>query len=295
MKIASFDDCKVGVVSDDFIHDVTAVLPDFLSHLPAQRINWLIEHWNELKDDIVKASTCGKPIPLSSVRLQPANPGAPHIYAAPANYRKHIGELGDRAVTAGGRSAREQGFFLKAPASLLGSGGTILLPRDSKRRFDHESELAVIIGKIARDVRREDAMSYVFGYSCLIDGTMRIEKVTGEEERTMRKSFDTFTPMGPYLVTADEIDDPESLDNRLWVNDELRQSANTRELIVGVAELIEMVSSVVTLRPGDVIATGTPEGVGPIEQGDVVRIEIQKVGSMTVNVAQRSDVAPKPY
>jgi len=111
----------------------------------------------------------------------------------------------------------------------------------------------------------------------------------------MRKSFDTFTPLGPYLVTADEIVDPENLDNNLWVNGELRQSANTRDLIVGIAELIEMVSSVLTLRPGDVIATGTPEGVGPIADGDVVRIEIEKVGSMTVNVAQRSAVAPRPY
>lgn len=169
------------------------------------------------------------------------------------------------------------------------------MPRGSARRFDHESELAVIIGKAAKDVRREDAMDYVFGYSCLIDGTMRIEKGTGEEERTMRKSFDTFTPLGPYLVTADEIVDPENLDNNLWVNGELRQSANTRDLIVGIAELIEMVSSVLTLRPGDVIATGTPEGVGPIADGDVVRIEIEKVGSMTVNVAQRSAVAPRPY
>lgn len=263
--------------------------------MPAQRINWLIAHWDDLKDGIQRASTQGDPIALGSVNLQPANPGTPHIYAAPANYLKHIGELGERAVTTGGRSAREQGFFLKAPASLLGSGGTISLPRDSKRRFDHESELAVIIGKEARDVRREDAMNCVFGYACLIDGTMRIEKGTGEEERTMRKSFDTFTPLGPYLVTADEIADPGCLDNKLWVNDELRQSANTRDLIVGVAELIEMISSVLTLRPGDVIATGTPEGVGPMEPGDVVRIEIEKVGSMSVKVAQRSAVAPRPY
>lgn len=293
MKIASFNDYRVGVVSADGIKDVTAVLPDFLSQMPAQRINWLIEHWKELKDPVLNAR--GASIPVTSLRLLPANPGAPHIYAAPANYRKHIGELGDRAVTTGGRTAREQGFFLKSPASLIGSGDTILLPRGSARRFDHESELAVIIGKAAKDVRREDAMDYVFGYSCLIDGTMRIEKGTGEEERTMRKSFDTFTPLGPYLVTADEIVDPENLDNNLWVNGELRQSANTRDLIVGIAELIEMVSSVLTLRPGDVIATGTPEGVGPIADGDVVRIEIEKVGSMTVNVAQRSAVAPRPY
>jgi 2-keto-4-pentenoate hydratase/2-oxohepta-3-ene-1,7-dioic acid hydratase in catechol pathway len=295
MKIASFDDHRVGVVVTDGVCDVTNALPDFLSQLPAQRINWLIENWTALKPTIEAAAPRESALPLHSVRLLPANPGAPHIYAAPANYRKHIGELGDRAVTTGGRSAREQGFFLKAPASLIGSGGTILLPRGTQRRFDHESELAVIIGKTARNVPRERALAHVFGYACLIDGTMRIEKGTGEEERTMRKSFDTFTPMGPYLVTADEVGDPGNLDNRLWVNGELRQQANTSEMIVDIAELIEMVSSVLTLRPGDVLATGTPEGVGPMISGDTVRIEIERVGSMVVKVAEHSQVAPRAY
>jgi 2-keto-4-pentenoate hydratase/2-oxohepta-3-ene-1,7-dioic acid hydratase in catechol pathway len=124
---------------------------------------------------------------------------------------------------------------------------------------------------------------------------MRLEKGTHDEERTMRKSFDTFTPLGPWLVTADEVGDPGALQNRLWVNDELRQEANTREMIVGVEELIEMISSVLTLRPGDVIATGTPQGVGAMVPGDTVRIEIEKVGSMRLRVAEHEAVSPRPY
>lgn len=295
MKIASFNDYRVGIVDATGIADVTDALPAFLAEMPDQRINWIIRNWDTAKALLEKAQASGKKLQPSDVALLPANPGAPHIFAAPANYQKHIGELGSRTVTAPGRSAREQGFFLKAPSSTIGSGGTILLPKGSVRRFDHESELAVIIGKQARNVPRAQALDYVFGYACLIDGTMRIEKGTGEEERTMRKSFDTFTPLGPYLVTADEVPDPGNLRNQLWVNGELRQNANTSEMIVGVAEFIEMVSSVLTLRPGDVLATGTPEGVGPIAAGDTVRIQIESVGDMTVSVREHTQVAPRAY
>ena len=178
---------------------------------------------------------------------------------------------------------------------MVGHGGTIELPRGSTRRFDHESELAVIIGQGGRDIPRERAWSHVFGYACLIDATMRIEAEQFEEERSMRKSFAGFTPLGPWIVTADEVGDPQALDNRLWVNGELRQQANTGEMIVGVAELIELVSSVLPLQPGDVIASGTPEGVGPFAPGDTLRIAIERVGEMTVQVREREGVSPRAY
>jgi len=295
MKLASFDDYRVGVMSDAGLVDVTDLLPAFLAELPAQRINWLITHWHELREQIGDRVRHGTALDPNGVRLLPANPGASQLFAAPANYRKHIGELKERAVTSGGRSAREQGFFLKAVASLTGSGTVLRLPRNSQRRFDHESELAVVIGREARNVPRERAMEYVFGYSCLIDATMRIEKGVGEEERTMRKSFDTFTPLGPYLVTADEVGDASELSNRLWVNDVLKQEANTRDMIVDIPELIEMVSSVLTLRPGDIIATGTPEGVGQMSPGDTVTMEIERVGRLSVKVAENEAVSPRAY
>jgi 2-keto-4-pentenoate hydratase/2-oxohepta-3-ene-1,7-dioic acid hydratase in catechol pathway len=152
-----------------------------------------------------------------------------------------------------------------------------------------------VIGKHGRNIPREHAMEYVFGYSCLMDITMRIEPGTGEEERSMRKSFASFTPMGPYLVTADEVSTPGRLRNRLSVNGEIRQDANTSELIVGIEELIELVSSVLPVRPGDVIATGTPAGVGPLVAGDKVTISIEQVGEFTLPVIEAAVTSPRAY
>lgn len=295
MKIATFNDYRIGVVDGHDVFDMTRALPEFLDQLPRQRMNWLISNWESIFPALREYKKQGARLPLNDVRLLAPNPAPQHIFAAPSNYRKHIGELGSMAVTKGGRSAREQGFFLKASGSLVGAGGDIMLPKGSSRRFDHESELAVVMGRSARNVSRDNAMDYVFGYSCLIDATMRIEKGVAEEERSMRKSFETFTPMGPYIVTVDSVANPGALQNRLWVNNELRQQANTQEMIVGIAELIELISSVLTLQPGDVIASGTPEGVGPFSPGDEVRIEIESVGSMTLGVREYETRAPRPY
>jgi 2-keto-4-pentenoate hydratase/2-oxohepta-3-ene-1,7-dioic acid hydratase in catechol pathway len=295
MKIASFNDHRIGLVEGDLLFDVTSVVPRALDAIPQQRLNWLISQWSEVLPSVLEARKIAPSLELASAHLLAATPCPPHVFAAPANYRKHIGELGDRGVTKKGRSAREQGFFLKAPASVVGAGGAILVPRGSARRFDHESELAVIIGKGGRDIPREQAMQHVFGYACLIDATMRIEQGVAEEERSMRKSFEGFTPVGPYIVTADEIRDPGKLSNRLWVNGELRQEANTSEMIVDIPELIELISSVLPLTPGDLIATGTPEGVGPFAAGDIVSIEIEQVGRMSIPVRERAHVAPRAY
>jgi 2-keto-4-pentenoate hydratase/2-oxohepta-3-ene-1,7-dioic acid hydratase in catechol pathway len=295
MKLAVFDDHRIGLVEGGMLYDVTAALPVALDELPQQRMNWLIAHWDTVGAALQAGRRTAAPQAVDKVRLLPASPCPSHVFAAPANYQKHIGELGDRVVTKKGRSAREQGFFLKAPGSLIGAGGTIGVPKGSSRRFDHESELAVIVGRHGRNVPRADAMQYVFGYSCLIDATMRIEPGVAEEERSMRKSFEGFTPLGPYLVTADEIAQPQVLDNRLWVNGELRQEANTRDMIIGIAELIELISSVLPLQPGDVIATGTPEGVGPFAPGDVLRIAIAGVGDMSLYVRENAERSPRPF
>lgn len=295
MKLVSFNDYRVGVVVNEAVFDMTEQLPEFLSQLPRQRMNWLISNWAKLSQVFAEHTTKGTKLDLASVTLLAPNPAPQHVFAAPSNYAKHLGELADQAVTKKGRTAREQGFFLKAPGSLSGPGRAIMLPSGSTRRFDHESELAVVISRTARNVPRAEAMDYVFGYSCLIDATMRIEKGLFEEERSMRKSFETFTPMGPWITTVDEVPSPDSLENRLWVNGQLRQESNTRDMIVGIPELIELVSSVIQLEPGDVIATGTPDGVGPLNIGDSVRIEIENVGSMTLDVREFDKQSPRPY
>ena len=130
-------------------------------------------------------------------------------------------------------------------------------------------------------MQRADWAEVVFGYSCLMDIVVR-----GKEERVARKAYDTFCPVGPWIVTADELGDPTALRGRLWVNDELRQDANTRDLVLDIPGMIEVASHIMTLEPGDIIACGTPAGVGPIQGGDVVRIEFERIGSMTMKVVQ---------
>jgi 2-keto-4-pentenoate hydratase/2-oxohepta-3-ene-1,7-dioic acid hydratase in catechol pathway len=161
-----------------------------------------------------------------------------------------------------------------------------VLPALANREIHHECELAIIIGKGGRSISRERALEHIFGYSCLIDVVVR-----GKEERVMRKSFDSFCPMGPHITTSDEVPCYGDIDLELRVNGELRQKANTRDLIVDVPEMIAMASSVMTLYPGDVIASGTPAGVGRLKADDRVLIRIAGVGEMTLNVQQGKDGA----
>lgn len=295
MKLAVYNDNRVAIAEGDSLFDVTAAVPGISDGWPPVFMSRLISNWKELEPRLRDEKLKAVPFSIKGVTFRAPVPFPGHVIAAPANYKKHVGELGARGVTKAGNSARDIGFFLKTSASVVGCGSPIVLPRGSKRRFDHESELAVVIGRRAKNVRREQALNYVFGYSCLMDITMRLELGMPAEERPTRKSFDSFTPIGPFLVTADEIPDPQSLDVKLWVNDELRQSANTKDMTVDIAELIELVSSVMTLNPGDVIATGTPEGVGPIEPNDNVRIAIARVGEMTLRVTEADEIAPRQF
>lgn len=150
----------------------------------------------------------------------------------------------------------------------------------SNRRFDQEGELCFVVGRRARNVKVEEAEGYIFGYSVLLDITMR-----GGEDRSTRKSFDTFTPMGPWITTIDEVGSVEDLELRCWVNGELRQDAQVSSLIWGVPELLAYASSVMTLFPGDVVSTGTPKGVGPIGDGDEIVAEVSRVGRLRVSVS----------
>lgn len=194
------------------------------------------------------------------------------VIGAPANYLDHVDEMPDSQTVV------DWGLFLKAPSSIIGNGGTVRLPYTDKRT-DQEGELGVVIGRTARNVSAQDALDYVFGYTCLLDITVR-----STEDRSLRKSFDTFTPIGPHVVTADEVD-PSDLELRCWVNDELRQHTSTSKLIYDVPRLIAYASAAMTLHPGDVLATGTPAGVGPLADGDKVVVDISGVGRLEVGVS----------
>jgi 2-keto-4-pentenoate hydratase/2-oxohepta-3-ene-1,7-dioic acid hydratase in catechol pathway len=248
-------------------------------------VNEFIRVFDRLRPAIEERRHAPGAIPLASVRCRPPAPAPRNFLAAPLNFVAHGSEVASVGVTTTD-TARELGFFVKAGGSISGPQDPIELPDLPGRRFDHEVEVAVVIGRDARGLTRDTALDHVFGYMLLIDVTMRMSDIH-REERAMRKSFHSFAPTGPWIVTADEIGDPANLEIKLWVNDELRQSGSLHDLIVDVPDLIARASNVVPLFPGDIYTTGTPAGIGPIEVGDSVRVECNKIGTMVIPVGRR--------
>ncbi|WP_313696307.1 fumarylacetoacetate hydrolase family protein [Halorarum halobium] len=205
------------------------------------------------------------------------------VIAAPLNYENHIEEaLADRDITTEEWfSIEDKGYFLKAPSSVVGPDHGVELPF-SDRRTDHEIELAFVMGEEAKDVSAEEAWDHVFGYTILLDISVR-----GDQDRSNRKSYDTFTVVGPCVVTADEIDDPQDLEMELQLNGETRQRENTGDMVYTCADVVQYASIGATIEVGDVITTGTPEGVSELHDGDTIDAEIEDVGSMTVDVTGR--------
>lgn len=288
MRIARFDGGRIGVVDGDSIVDVTAICEVDPAEWPAVGPLRLIRDFAVLRPAIEAALPSAPRHALADVRLETPVPWPNKVIAYPVNYHAH-----GREMQANYR-ATNQGFFLKPSSAVSGPNDPVELPSVPGREVHHESELAIVIGKEVRGLKREDWREAVFGYACLLDMVVR-----GREERVFRKAYDTFCPVGPWIVTADEVPDPANLDMKLWVGDELRQSANTRDLVLDIPGMIETASAVMTLYPGDIIATGTPEGVGPVVDGDVIRIVIDQVGEMNVPVVQgnrgMTEVFAQPY
>jgi 2-keto-4-pentenoate hydratase/2-oxohepta-3-ene-1,7-dioic acid hydratase in catechol pathway len=243
----------------------------------------MIANLDQVTARIEKIASSSPVVDLQGLNLLSpvANPGK--IIAAPVNYAKHLSEVAsDSQLNAGNPghlvTIQKAGLFLKANSSLVGPGEGIGLWH-LERRNDHEVELAVVIGKRANNVSRGEALAHVAGYAIGLDISIR-----GQEDRSFRKSPDTYAVLGPWLVTADELGDPRALDFTLHVNGERRQAANTRDMIVGIARQIAWASSVYTLYPGDIIMTGTCEGVGPVKPGDVMTVAFERIGDMTVAV-----------
>jgi 2-keto-4-pentenoate hydratase/2-oxohepta-3-ene-1,7-dioic acid hydratase in catechol pathway len=273
MKLVRFGGGRIGVVRDGQVYDVSAACGVDPAEWPPVGVLRVIADFAALRPRIEKACTEAKAVPLAQARLETPIPWPNKLLAFPVNYTAHGVEMKST------NRADRNGFFMKANTSLVGPADSIVLPDMPGREFHHECELAIVLGRRGRHVSREDAYEYVFGYACFIDVTLR-----GSEERVMRKSFDTFAPCGPWITTADEIADPANIELKLWVNGELRQHANTRDLIVDIPGMIAAVSAAATIEPGDIIATGTPAGVGPIRPGDTVAIEIGGVGRMELPV-----------
>ena len=283
MKICRFDDDRIGLVQEDkSVLDVTGAL-DILPPMkwPVPLGDAFILNLDSLTSEIQRLSSDALSLSLSNITLKSPVANPSKIMGAPINYQKHI----DESVTDDGIvSSRpishisDWGMFLKANSALVGSGEGVAL-RFTEARNDHEMELAVIIGKKGTNISIEEARNYIAGYAIGLDMTTR-----GKELQSFRKSADTYAVLGPWLVTADEISDPNNLDLKISVNGEVRQDSNTRDLVYNIEKLIEYTSERYTLYPGDIIMTGTPDGVGPVKSGDIMTCEMEGIGIMEVDV-----------
>ncbi len=274
MRLVFFNDYVLGVVRGQEVVGVQDSLEGLHYNTPQQLIEQVIVNFEELAPRFQEAIRKGKGLPMAQARLRPPVPRPQKLLCAVGNYLEH-----------GQQSPQAQDFFLKSPSSVIGDRDTVELPSARASIFHHEAELAVVVGKTTTKVSRDQAMASVFGYVPFIDVSARGLNPEGRLSFFMMKSWDTFGPMGPALVTADEIPDPHNLQVRLWVNNALRQDYNTSDMAHPIPEIIEFLSSVVTLEPGDVIATGTNhQGLGALQDGDTMVMEIEGLGTITVYV-----------
>ncbi len=284
MKLCRFNETRLGCVTGETVLDVTAaldIIPEARWPLPALG-DLLIRHLDVVRERVAELQIGATGYDVSEITLSSPVANPTKLIGAPVNYQTHIDEaevdegiVFDQNVI---KPISESLCFLKACSSLVGPGQGVIRSFPD-RRTDHELELAVVIGREARGIACERALAYVAGYTMGLDMTVR-----GGEDRSMRKSVDSYSVLGPWLTTADEIEDPNSLDLTLRLNGEVRQDSNTRHLIYDVQMLISKCSEFFTLLPGDVIYTGTPAGVGPVKPGDVLECEIEGIGAMRVPV-----------
>ena len=280
MRLCRFGENRLGLVEDGpltapgtiQVRDVTRALEELPSYrYPLPPGDMLMANLPKVSARVRELAKTASPVAVDAGQLLSPLANPSKIIGAPMNYR--TGQ--DEAAIA---NAMSIGLFLKANGSLSGPGEGIAL-RMMERQIDHEVELAVVIGKEGANIRREDALKHVAGYAVALDITPH-----GKEERSLRKSCATYTVLGPWLVTADEIADPMNLNLRLDVNGEPKQQGNTKQMIRDVAAMIEYASTFYTLYPGDIFLSGTPSGVGPMKPGDELVATIENVGAMRVHV-----------
>ncbi len=274
MKLGYFDDFRLGVVTDAGIVDVMSAVQGVPHSGPHDLINAVIENFATLKPKIEAAAANGKAKPLSAVRLRPPLPRPITIDCMAVNYMED-GTLKEPAPI---------NAFHKSPSAIIGPGDTMVLPDVPAAVFEGEAEMAIVIAKRASNVKAADAMDYVFGYMNFIDGSARGLPPPGNVFFQM-KSRDTFAPIGPWIVTADEIPNPQNLQIKLWNNGELRQNFNTSDMAHNIRRCIEWATSIHTLVPGDILATGTNHrGLHAFQDGDKIELETEGLGRLSFNV-----------
>ena len=274
MKLCYFNDFRLGVIKGDQVVDVTDAVKDLPHRDSRDLIVSLIAAWDSHKSKVEKAAAEGKGVALSGVRLRAPVPRPGNIDCMAVNYMED-GTLPEKpAINA----------FHKAATAVIGDGDTMVLPDAPASIFEGEAELALVIGKRAKNVNQADAMKHIFGYTCFIDGSARGLPPPGNVFFQM-KSRESFAPIGPWLVTADEIANPQKLAIELKNNGVVMQKFNTDDMAHQIPRTIEWLSSIHTLEPGDIVATGTNHrGLNSFMDGDKIELTIEKIGTLKFNV-----------
>jgi 2-keto-4-pentenoate hydratase/2-oxohepta-3-ene-1,7-dioic acid hydratase in catechol pathway len=274
MKLLFFDDFRLGVLQGDQVVDVSDVVKDIPHFEPQHLIRGLIERFEDYRGRLEQAAARGQGRPVAQVRVRPPLPRPSNIVCMAVNYM----EDGTRSEPA------PINAFMKSPNAIIGPGDTMVLPDAPATIFEGEAEVALVIGKSATGVSADRAMDYVFGYVNFIDGSARGLPPMQNSFYQM-KSRDTFAPIGPYLVTADEIPNAQKLAIKLWNNGTLYQSFNTDDMAHKIPRCIEWATSIHSLEPGDILATGTNHrGLNPFMDGDTVELETEGLGRLRFSV-----------
>jgi 2-keto-4-pentenoate hydratase/2-oxohepta-3-ene-1,7-dioic acid hydratase in catechol pathway len=274
MKLAFFDTYRLGLVVGDAIVDISTEVPAYTEATASQAMIWLIENFDDKKDALSKAAEQGERIPLANVRIRPPIPKPGNIVCMAVNYMEN-GTLAEPPLI---------NAFHKASSGVIGNGDTMVLPDTAASVFEAEAEIALVIGRRADKVAAADWQDYVFGYVGFIDGSVRGVKPDKNTFFQM-KSRATFAPLGPWIVTADEIEDPQNLNIAMRVNGALRQDFNTNDMAHSIAKSIEWLSHIHPLEPGDIVATGTNHrGLSAIQHGDRLELTVERIGTLSVVV-----------
>src|SRR3954462_1601717 len=274
MKVLYFNDWRLGVLKGENVVDVTAAVQNVPHTAPGNLIIGVIERWPDLKAPIERVATSGSGVPVAQVKIRPPLPKPVNVDCMAVNYMEDGTRKEPAPINA----------FHKSPGCIIGHGDSMLMPDIGMSIFEGEAELAVVMGKRAKNVPAARAMEHVFSYTNFIDGSARDVTPLGNNFYQM-KSRDTFAPLGPYLVTADEIRDPHKLQVKLWVNGALKQNFNTDDMAHKIPRCIEWISSIHDLEPGDIVATGTNHrGLSAFQDGDKVELEVDGLGRLVVGV-----------
>src|SRR5258708_4441829 len=274
MKLLYFNDYRLGVLKGESVVDVTPAVSNVPHTGPGNLIIGVIERWSDLRGPLERAANAGHGVPVAQVKIRAPLPKPVNVDCMAVNYMEDGTRKEPAPINA----------FHKSPGCVVGHGDTMVMPDIPMSIFEGEAELGVVIGKRAKHVPASKAMEHVFGYVNFIDGSARDATPLGNNFYQM-KSRDTFAPLGPYLVTADEVKDPHKLQIRLWVNGVLKQNFNTDDMANRIPRCIEWIPGIHDLEPGDILATGTNHrGLSAFQNGDTVELEVDGLGRLTVKL-----------